>query len=204
MKQIISALSRARIPIVTVALTYALSLIAGILMATSGNTFALYYRDQLVGDAVKNDAVVKTNLEGNKLQAALMDFGGNLLIGSVPKSVMGFAIILPYPFIAYQGWIGGIVSVRGDHSSRLNSPPSATYYILTLILQLAAYSISVGAGVNAGVAMLRTRPPSYYQGDKLFRLVPKEALRDWGRLYLLAAPIFLVASLWEFLSPWNV
>ncbi len=204
MKPLLSALARAQAPILTVAITYAASVIVGILMVTSGNSFALNHRDQLVGDAVKNDAVARTNLEGNRLHAALMDFGGNLLIGSVPKSAMGLAIILPYPFAAYQGWIGGIVSVRGDHSSRLNSIPSATYYIVTLVLQLAAYSISVGAGVNAGLAMLRTRPPSYYQGDKWLRLIPKEALRDWGRTYLLATPLFLVASLWEFLCPWNV
>ena len=38
---------------------------------------------------------------------------------SVPMTIMGLAIVMPYPWVAYQGWIGGIVSVRGDHSSRL-------------------------------------------------------------------------------------
>lgn len=114
---------------------------------------------------------------------------------------MGMAIVLPYPFVGYQGWIGGIVSVRGDHTSRMNTIPSATYYVATLLLQLAAYSVSVGAGVNVGIAMLR--PAQHYRGEKVLGIFPKEALLDWGRLYLLAIPIFFIASLWEFLSPWN-
>jgi hypothetical protein len=35
-------------------------------------------------------------------------------------------------------------------------------------------------------------------------MIPKEALRDVGRIYALVIPIFLIASLWEFLSPWNL
>lgn len=196
-----SALSRARYPILSVSATYFLSAIVGIAMVTWGNTFALDHRDRLVGDAVKNDAIVTTNFGGGHLQAAFMDFGANLIIESVPTSLMGMAIVFPYPLVAYQGWIGGIVSVRGDHSSRLNTLPSATYFSLTLLLQIIAYSVSIGAGVNTGVALLRPRP--HYQGAKVLRIFPKEALLDWGRLYLVAIPIFLIASLWEFLSPWN-
>ncbi len=201
MRSLLIALSRARIPILTIASTYAFSVAFGIAMTGWGNIWALDYRDRIVGDAVQNNATVKSQLKGDHLRAALMDFAGNVLVGSVPQSVMGMAVIFPYPFVAYQGWIGGIVSLRGDHTSRMNTLPSAVYYLVTLVLQLTAYSISVGAGVNVGVAMLR--PPPHYRGEKVLRIFPKDALLDWGRLYLIATPIFFVASLWEFLSPWN-
>jgi hypothetical protein len=66
--------------------------------------------------------------QGNGVQAALLDFSGNLFAGTVPKTVSVLAIVFPYPLVAYQGWVGGIVSLRGDHSSRLNDPRSAFYY----------------------------------------------------------------------------
>ena len=122
-------------------------------------------------------------------------------MGAVPQTISSFAIIFPYPLIAHQGWVGGIVSVRGDHTSRLNDPRSAVYYLLTLLLQLMPYSLAIGAGVNAGVALFRT--PPYYQGQKWLGIFPKEALRDVARIYAIVIPLFLVASLWEFLSPWN-
>jgi len=115
---------------------------------------------------------------------------------------MGMGIFFPYPFVAYQGWIGGIVSVRGNHTSRLNNVRSATYYILTLIMQITAYSLTVGAGVNVGVSMFR--PGLEYKGEKWARIFPKEALRDLGRIYVLATPLFFIASIWEFFSPWNI
>ena len=170
-------------------------------MVHAGNLFALTYRDQLVNRALQQDSVMLAARQGNALQAALWDFAGNLALGAVPKTVSGFGIIFPYPMVAYQGWIGGIVSVRGDHTSRLDNPYSASYYLLTLLLQVIPYSLAVGAGVNVGVALFR--PPLYYQGEKWLGLFPKEALRDVGRIYALVIPLFLVASLWEFLSPWN-
>jgi hypothetical protein len=94
------------------------------------------------------------------------------------------------------------VSVRRDHTSRLNNPRSAVYYLLTLLLQVIPYSLAVGAGVNGGVSLFRPAP--CYQGEKWLGLWPKEVLRDVARIYALAIPLFLVASLWEFLSPWNV
>jgi hypothetical protein len=170
-------------------------------MAHGGNRFALAYRDRLVRQAAEQNPVMQAARQGQPLRAALGDFAGNLFLGAMPKTISGFAVIAPYPLVAHQGWVGGIVSVRGDHSSRLNDPRPAAYYLLTLGLQVLAYSIAIGAGVNAGIALLR--PPPHYQDDKWLRLVSKEALRDLGRLYVLAIPVFLVASLWEFLSPWN-
>jgi hypothetical protein len=120
----------------------------------------------------------------------------------VPKTISGFAIIFPFPMVAFQGWVGGIVSVHGDHTSRLNDPRSAAYYLLTLLLQLIPYSMAVGAGVNGGMALFR--PPSCYQGQKWLGIFPKEVLLDMGRIYVLVIPLFFMASLWEFLSPWNI
>ncbi|MGC1376419.1 MAG: stage II sporulation protein M [Anaerolineales bacterium] len=196
------AIGRARLPIALVAATYAVSLLVGMVMAHTGNAFALNYRDQLVGQAVKQDAASVAAIQGDNLRAALLDFAGNLLLGAAPKTLSGYSVIFPFPMVAYQGWIGGIVSVRGDHSSRLDDPRSAVYYLLTLLLQLVPYSLAVGAGVNAGIALLK--PPPHYQDAKWLGLFSKEALRDVGRIYALVIPLFLVASLWEFLSPWNI
>ena len=193
---------RARFSILTIALTYMAFIILGIVLTHMGNPFALKARDQLVSKAGQQDPAAIAGNKGDNLQAALLDFGGNLILGALPKTVSGMAVIPAYPLVAYQGWVGGIVSVRDDHSSRLNHVRSAAYYLLTLLLQIIAYSLAVGAGVNVGVAMFR--PQSCYQGDKWLGIIPKEALRDVGRIYALVIPIFLIASLWEFLSPWNL
>ncbi len=200
MTNIFRAIKRARDPILTIAGTYVLSLVIGMIMVHAGSTFALDYRDRLVGAAQQNSTGQAVQ-RGDNLRAALLDFAGNLTIGALPKTLMGFGIIFPYPWVAYQGWVGGIVSVRGDHTSRLNDPRSATYYLLTLILQLIPYSLAIGAGVNVGVSLFRPLPD--YQGPKWLNLFPQEALRDLGRIYILVIPLFLVASLWEFLGPWN-
>ena len=99
---------------------------------------ALKAADGLIVDVNKPEDLTSAEKasQGDNLRAALWDFAGNLAVGAVPKTVMGFGVIFPYPWVAYQGWVGGIVSVRGDHTSRLNDPRSATYYLLTLLLQV--------------------------------------------------------------------
>lgn len=92
--------------------------------------------------------------------------------------------------------------MRGDHSSRLNDPRSAVYYLSTLLLQLVPFSLATGAGVNLGVSLFR--PPVYYQSQKWLGPFPREALRDLAWIYALVIPLFLLASLWEFLSHWNI
>ena len=201
LRRVVRAIQRARLPIITVAVTYCASILVGVIMVHTGSTYALDYRDRLVNQAVQQNPASLSAARGNHLQAALLDFAGNLVLGSAPKALSGLAIVLPYPWIAYQGWIGGIVSVRADHSSRLNDIRSAVYYLLTLALQLIPYSLAIGAGVNTGVALFRPKP--YYQGDKWFNIIPKETLRDMGWIYTIVIPLFLVASLWEFLSPLN-
>jgi hypothetical protein len=190
---VLTALRRARLAILT---------IAGTVMVHTGTAFALSYRDRLVNQATQQDPAAAAARQGDNLRAALWDFAGNLGLGSVPKAISGFSVIFPYPFVAYQGWIGGIVSVRGDHTSRLNDPRSAIYYLLTLILQIIPYSLAIGAGVNVGLAAYRPSPD--YPGEKWFGSFPKEAVWDMARIYSLVIPLFLVASLWEFLSPWNI
>ncbi len=193
---IITALSRARLPILTFAVTYFISVLVGVLMVHTGNEFALTYRDDLVERAQENEPALVALGQNERLRAALFDFGGNLLAG-VSQTVAGLGVIFPYPIAAYRGWIGGIVSVNSAHVSRLASPSEALYYISVVILQLIPYSLAGGAGVTLGIACFR--PPLYYQGAKLLWL-PKEALRDVLRIYLLVVPLFFIASLLEFLA----
>lgn len=201
LSDVFRAVRRGRLSMVSVALMYVVSISLGILLTHTGNGYALSARDQLVNQAMQQDPAAIANNQGNSLQAALLDFAGNLSLGALPKTLAGLGIVTAYPLVAYQGWVGGIVSVRDDHSSRLDNLPSGAYYLLTLLLQTIPYSLAVGAGVNAGISMFRPQPD--YQGKKFLGLVPREALLDIGRIYLLAAPLFLIASLWEFFSPWN-
>jgi uncharacterized membrane protein SpoIIM required for sporulation len=196
------AVNRARYPILFTAIVYFSSVSIGMIMVHSGNKFALEYRDRLVNQSLRSNPASTAYLQGNNIQAAVWDFVGNLVLGAFPKTVSGFSILLPYPMVIQQGWVGGIVLVRNDHTSRLSEIHSAIYYLLTLFLQLVPYSMAVGAGVNVGIAVFRT--PPCYEGRKWFGILPEEALRDAGRIYLIVIPLFLIASLWEFLSPWNI
>jgi len=201
LKSVPRAITRARVSIYAVAAAYLIAILVGIIMVHAGNTFALDYRDRLVNQATQLDAASQAASQGNTTLAALRDFSNNLLVGAVPKTVMGLGVVFPFPLVVYQGWVGGIVSVRSDHTSRFNDPRSATYLLLTLLLQVTPYSLAVGAGVNVGVALFR--PAEHYQGKKLLGFFPIEALWDVARIYALVIPLFLLASLWEFLSRWN-
>jgi uncharacterized membrane protein SpoIIM required for sporulation len=196
------AVYRARYPILITAMVYFLSVFTGIIMVHKGNKFALDYGDRLVNQSLESNPASLAYLKGDNLRAALWDFSGNLVLGAIPKTVSGLSVLLPYPMVIQQGWVGGIVSVHRDHTSRLSDPRSALYFFLTLFLQLVPYSLAVGAGVNAGIAMFRT--PPYYTGRKWLGILPEEALRDVARIYLIVIPLFFIASLWEFLSPWNI
>jgi hypothetical protein len=194
---VLSALSRARLAIFSIALTYALSLGVGMVMAQTGNRFALAYRDRLVSGASEGNPASLALHKGDRWRAALFDFSENLLLGAVPKTIAGLSIILPYPLVAQQGWVGGIVSVNNAHVSRLADPREAIYYITVVILQLIPYTLATAAGINLGLAYLR--PRRYYQGAKWLGL-PQEAVRDVARIYLLVVPLFLLASLVEFFA----
>jgi uncharacterized membrane protein SpoIIM required for sporulation len=191
---LVRALSRVRIPILTVGLTYLVSLVIGMIMVHSGNQWAVNYRDRIVSKAQSTPTIAALQ-QNNRLRAALLDFGGNLM-GAISNTLGGLGVIFPYPFIAYRGWIGGIVSIDSSHASRLADIREAAYYLSTLVLQLIPYTLAGGAGVNLGLTLYTAKP--YYQGEKWLGL-PKEAILDVGRIYLLVIPLFLIASLWEFL-----
>jgi uncharacterized membrane protein SpoIIM required for sporulation len=190
---ILRALSRARIAILTVGLTYLVSVVVGMIMVHAGNKFAVGYRDRIVNDAQSSPILVAL-VQNNRLQAALLDTGGNL-IGAVSNTLGGLGVVFPYPFIAYRGWIGGIVSIDGAHASRLADPREAFYYLATLILQLIPSTLAAGAGVNVGWSLWRQQP--YYQGKKWLG-IPQDAIRDVLWIYALVVPLLLIASLWEF------
>lgn len=197
---IVRAVCRARVWILTIALSYAISVSAGIWLVHSGNSFALSSRDNLVARARAKSPITKAYREGDRLKAAALDFGSNLFLGAVPTTAGGLGVVIPYMTAAYRGWVGGIVSVDRAHKSRLAEPRRAAYYFIALILQIIPYSLAGGAGVNLGMAYYRPHTPYL---DEKWHGLSKEALRDVLRIYVLVVPLFLAASLWEFLSHWN-
>lgn len=170
--------------------------LSGAIMVHGGSPFALRYRDQLVARAHAQDPASLALAKGHRLEAAAWDFGRNLVLGAIPSTVGGLAIGVPYLIAMHRGWVGGIVSVDGNHVSRLIDPAERKYYLLTLVLQLIPYSLAGGAGVRLGLAYLRRhpKPPQTWIG------LPMDALHDVLWIYLLVVPLFAIASLWEFLA----
>ncbi|HET9983340.1 MAG TPA: stage II sporulation protein M [Longimicrobiales bacterium] len=195
------AVRRARLEILTVGLVYAVSVGVGGIMAHRGSAAALEYRDRLVARAHRADRASIAYAEGRRLEAALVDFGQNLVVGAVPETITGLTVVSPYLFAGYRGWVGGIVSVDRNHRSRLRGWRSGVYYVLTMLLQLVPYALAGGVGVRLGLSYFRAYEE--YRGERTYLGYPAEALRDAARAYLLIAPLFLIASLWEFLSPWS-
>jgi hypothetical protein len=194
---IFPAILRAKYPILTIALTHILAVLVGAVMVHAGVAFALNTRESIVGQAYSgSDPTINALQSGQNLQAALSDFGSNLFLGAIPSTLGGLGVIFPYPLAAYRGWVGGIVSVDGNHVSRFAQPGEAVYYLVTLILQLIPYSLAGGAGVHLGLAYYRMHSVS--QSVRWYAL-PQQALLDVGRIYLLVVPLFLIASMWEFL-----
>ncbi len=197
----IEALRRCKPFALSIFLTYVLSSAIGILMAHAGSTLALEQRDRIVRKAVTSDPASIAYRTGAPLRAVVHDFAGNLFSAAIPQAVAGLAVVPPYFSVAYQGWIGGIVSVDGEHRSRLRSARAASYYFLVLFLQFIPYSLSIGAGVRCGVELYRRNADT---GWRFWRYrVSRQCLVDVGCVYAVAVPLFLVASAFEFLSPWN-
>lgn len=193
------ALRRTRWHILTFALIHFCAVLAGAAMVHSGNAFALARRDALVERAIESDPIMLARDAGEPARAALYDAAANFLRGAVPMTVAGPVLVVPYGLAAYRGWIGGIVAVDGRHRSRLSEPRRATYYLVTLILQLVPYSIAGGAGVNIGWVFFRARGAS---PGPTWLGFSREAILDALVLYALVVPLFLIASTWEFCSPW--
>ncbi|HXY30492.1 MAG TPA: stage II sporulation protein M [Gemmatimonadaceae bacterium] len=193
-----SSLYQARFGILVAAITYAASVSLGLAMAHAGNRFALDYRDSLVARAERSDPAARADNAGAHAKAAVLDFSRNLGLAAIPETIGGLTLVIPVCLAAYRGWVGGIVSVDGAHRSRLRHLRSASYYLVTLFLQLSAFTLAAGAGLHLGWAFLRKRGP--FVGPRWFRL-PGPALADVAQIYLLIVPLFAVGSLWEFLSP---
>ena len=190
------ALRRARFGIATVALAYALSVTAGIVTAHAGNAAALRSRDNLVGKAQRESVILRQHRRGNPLAAAGLDAMANAAAAGL-GGLAGYCPPAGYAVAAYRGWIGGIVGVDSRHRSRLRTPYGAFYYLATLILQLIPYSLAGGAGVNLGIAAFTQTD---YPGARIQWLkLPHAAIADAGWIYLVALPLFAIASLFEFL-----
>jgi hypothetical protein len=190
-----AAIHRARISVSSVAAMYALSVIVGIAMAGTGNDFALERRDAIV-EGARSSEILVADRSGDHVRAALLDAASNLGAGVV-SAITGISVVGAYPLVAYRGWVGGIVSVDARHRSRLGDAGTATYYLVTLVLQLIPYSIAGGVGVHLGVGAWRAiRVP---RSDTWLGL-PIDRLWDLAVAFVVIAPLFLVASLWEFLA----
>jgi hypothetical protein len=194
-----AAVRRARSPLAWVALAYAAGVSVGVIAVHAGNPFALRERDRIVGRAVMHDAPSLALARGERVSAALLDFVGNLGRGAVPYTIMGLGVVLPLPLIVHQGWVGGIVSVDGDHASRFGSVTEALYYTSVMLLQLIPYSLAAAAGIRLGLAFVLPRSRYGYPGSERWLGLPSEGVRDVLRIYTLVVPLFLVASLVEFL-----
>lgn len=198
LKRVGWALRQARAGILIIGAIYAVSLTVGILMAHTGNRFALDYRDSLVARAHRRDPAALADDAGAHEAAAAIDFARNLGLAAIPETIGGLTLVLPVGLASYRGWVGGIVSVDRDHQSRLGRTRTAVYYQVTLLLQLTAFTLAGGGGLHLGLAFLRKRGP--FVGPTWFRL-PKPALVDVAWLYVLIVPLFALGSLWEFVWP---
>ncbi|MBL7846524.1 MAG: hypothetical protein JNL40_03575 [Cyclobacteriaceae bacterium] len=195
------ALRRCKVFVLSVFVIYWLSGLVGMIMVHQGNQYALSYRDNMVQHALATDKASIHYGLGNRFTAAVIDFGENLVFGAIPQTLMGFGVVIPLVSVSIQGWMGGIVSVDADHKSRLRLFQSACYYLLVLLLQFIPYSLVIGAGVKCGIDFyVHNKINSWSIGKYRFQ---KESLRDLALIYLLAIPLFFLASCYEFLSPWN-
>jgi hypothetical protein len=199
---ILRAMQRCRYYAVSIFILYCIACTTGIIMSHLGNEIALSQRDKIVGNAVKSDASSLDYQSGNNYSAALHDCAGNIIYAAVPQTVLGLGIIVPYFTVAYQGWVGGIVSVDGSHKSRFRNVKSAAYYIIVLLMQFLPFSLTIGAGIRCGVDLYKYNRTGSW---KLWKYrFPLASLRDLGLVYLVSVPLFFIASCFEFLSTWNI
>jgi hypothetical protein len=188
--------TRSRRAIVTMAFTYVLALVTGVVMAHAGSMFALRMRDRVVLRA-QSSAIIKAYRDGNRVRAAGLDFAENVCLGGIPSTIVG--ALFPagiYPIAIYRGWIGGVVSVDRHHASRLSRSSDAIYYVLAALLQLSGYSLVGGAGLIPG----RARAGGTARRLTDWSRIPRWAWNDALRIYAVAMPLFLIGSLYEFLA----
>jgi uncharacterized membrane protein SpoIIM required for sporulation len=196
------ALKRIKVYFLSIFIIYIISVFAGIMMSHYGNHFALTYRDKIVGQSLKTNEASENYQKGNGFTAALYDFKGNLLLGAIPQTVLGFTVIIPYFSVIKQGWVGGIVSIDGDHKSRFKNIKSILYYFIVILGQLIPYSLAIGAGVKCGIDFYNDNRTTGWNIKNL--KIPKTSLIDLGYIYIIVIPLFFMASCFEFLSNWNM
>lgn len=197
-RKVASALYHARYPIALSAATNLIPLLLGIGMVTAGVPFAVSERDSIVNSA-RGSPITSAYNRGDRLQAALLDFGSNLVLGAGATTITGISVVGPFPIAAYRGWVGGVVSIDSKHTSRLSRRDDAIYYVVTLLFQLAGYILAMAAGVHVGIAAWRARNDKSLRSFVGIR-IPWWSLRDAAWLYVLVVPLLLIGSLWEFLS----
>jgi len=196
------AVKRCKVFVLTVFIAYCLSCLTGIIMSHNGNQFAVSSRDNIVGKAMKSDKASLNYQEGKNFSAALNDFMENLFLGSVPQTLMGFGIVIPFFFVLKQGWVGGIVSIDSEHKSRFKNFKSTFYYLFVLLLQFIPYSLAIGAGVKCGIDFYNFNRMNGWNLSKF--KIQKSSFIDLGYVYILVVPLFFIASCFEFMSAWNV
>jgi len=192
------AVGRARGPIIASAITYLAFVCLGIVLATAGWPPAVGQRDSIVHDA-QASPITQAYGRGDRLPAALLDFGANLGLAAIPTSIAGLSVVGPFPIAAYRAWVGGIVSIDAQHRSRLSTLDGAVYYLVTLVLKVVGFVLTMGAGVHLGLSVWRARNDARIRSILGLR-VPPLALKDAGWIYAAAVPFFLLGSLWEFLA----
>jgi hypothetical protein len=192
------ALRRAKVALLLSVVAYLLPLLLGIAAVSAGMPFAVHQRDSIVASAQRGPTLSALN-RGDRVEAALLDFGSNLVLGAAATSLTGICVVCPFPLAAYRGWVGGVVSIDHGHRSRLTQPSEAGYYLLTLLLQLTGYILSMAAGLHVGLAAWRSRGDTSLRSWLGLR-IPGWSLRDAGWLYLPVVPVMLAGSLWEFLA----
>ena len=191
---IFRAVRRAGLPIITIALTYFIFLLIGLGMVHAGSRFALDRRDRLVRHGEMHDPAAIALQGAQEFKAFSIDFGRDLY-RAVIKTLEGLTVVVPYPGAAYAGWYRGILSVDNSHESEFADPLGAVYYLLYHVLQILSSALAAAAGVNLTLACFRSR--SWYQGAK-WLFIPKEAVFDLLRIYLLVVPLIFLATCWKY------
>jgi hypothetical protein len=198
---ILEALQRCRVYANSILLTYILTCFIGILMTHYGNEFALLQRDKIVHAIATNDKASINYQSGNNFTAALFDCAENIFYAAVPQTVLGLGVIFPYFSVAYQGWVGGIVSVDDTHHSRFKNFKASAYYIIVSLLQQIPFSLCIGVGIKCGIDCYKLNSAISW---KIWNYrIPKANLEEVGYVYLVSVPLFFLASCFEFLSHWN-
>jgi hypothetical protein len=170
-------------------------------MVHSGSQYALSRRDAVVERAARDQSSIDYRA-GRRTRAALADAAANFGLAALPQTIAGLTVILPFVTVSYQGWVGGIVSVDARHVSRLRSARSSAYYLGVLLLQFTAFSLCIGGGIQCGVALYEQNREVEWRFWR-YRLA-RSTLGDLLGIVSASIPLFLLASLFEFLSTWNV